>query len=447
MTRQADFFRTKPSRYEGAAARAHQDLRTQRAGAVTDEVEVWLDADFLERTRVGTLSHDRGTLRFVYETAWLQNPQAFALDPDLSLGEGTYFPNAEAGNFRVFADSAPDRWGQTLMKRREALAAKDEGRRPTTLYAWDFLLGVEDVSRQGALRYRRPGKEAFLAHDTLTVPPVANLKELEVVAREISAKRIEDLTALRQWLKVLVAPGASLGGARPKASFTETNGSLWIAKFPAHDDTRDVGAWEALAQRLAARVGIEVPQSELRRFSGEYHTFCVRRFDRSSDCRRFYASAMALLRRDQSEGTSYLDLAEFVQSRGAKDHIDSDLEQLFRRVAFNVAIGNRDDHLRNHGFLLTPTGWRLAPAFDLNPNIDRADHVLNIDESDNRPSLATVIETAEWYVESKDRGRAIVAEVLNETRHWRRAALALRIARADIELTATALAESDAAHD
>jgi serine/threonine-protein kinase HipA len=190
-----------------------------------------------------------------------------------------------------------------------------------------------------------------------------------------------------------------------------------------------------------------VPQSELRRFSGEYHTFCVRRFDRSSDSRRFYASAMALLRRDQSEGTSYLDLAEFVQSRGAKDHIDSDLEQLFRRVAFNVAIGNRDDHLRNHGFLLTPTGWRLAPAFDLNPNIGRADHVLNIDESDNRPSLATVIETAEWYVESKDRGRAIVAEVLNETRQWRRAAQALRIARADIELTATALAESDAAHD
>ena len=162
------------------------------------------------------------------------------------------------------------------------------------------------------------------------------------------------------------------------------------------------------------------------------------------DSRR--SAAMALLRRNQSEGTSYLDLAEFVQSRGAKDHIDSDLEQLFRRVAFNVAIGNRDDHLRNHGFLLTPTGWRLAPAFDLNPNIDRADHVLNIDESDNRPSLATVIETAEWYVESKDRGRAIVREVLNETRHWRRAAQALRIARADIELTATALAESEAAN-
>jgi serine/threonine-protein kinase HipA len=412
---------------------------------MTDAVEVWLDADFLERTRVGTLSDDRGTLRFVYEPAWLKNPQAFALDPDLSLGDGTYFPNAEAGNFRVFDDSAPDRWGQTLMKRREALAAKDEGRKIRTLYAWDFLLGVEDVSRQGALRYRRPGEEAFLAHEALSVPPVANLKELEAVAHEISAKRIDDLEALRQWLKVLVAPGASLGGARPKASFRETNGSLWIAKFPARDDTRDIGAWEAVVQRLASRVGIDVPASKLRRFRSEYRTFCVPRFDRVGARRRFYASAMAILRKDQSEGTSYLELAEFLQAHGAKDHIVSDLEQLFRRVAFNVAIGNRDDHLRNHGFLLMPTGWRLAPAFDLNPNTERADHVLNIDEHDSRPSLATVIETSEWYVESKDRGAAIVAEVLHETRQWRRAAQALKIARADIELTAAAFAESDAA--
>ena len=244
-----------------------------------------------------------------------------------------------------------------------------------------------------------------------------------------------------------VAPGASLGGARPKASFTETNGSLWIAKFPARDDSRDVGAWEALVQRLAARTGIDVPASELRRLSGEYHTFCVRRFDRSGIRRRFYASAMALLRKDQSEGTSYLELAEFLQARGAKDHIEADLEQLFRRVAFNVAIGNRDDHLRNHGFLLTPTGWRLAPAFDLNPDTDRAEHILNIDESDSRPSLATVIETSEWYVRSKDRGREIVREILHETRKWRQAAQALEISRADVEVTASAFAESDVAQD
>lgn len=307
-------------------------------------------------------------------------------------------------------------------------------------------MGVEDISRQGALRYRRPGEEAFLANETLTVPPAGSLRELEIVAGEITAKRIDDLSALRQWLQVLVAPGASLGGARPKASFTETNGSFWIAKFPARDDTRDVGAWEAVAQQLAARAGIHVPASELRRLSGEYHTFCVQRFDRSGVRRRFYASAMALLRKDQSEGTSYLELAEFLHARGAKDHIKEDLEQLLRRVAFNVAIGNRDDHLRNHGFLLTPSGWRLAPAFDLNPNAERADHVLNIDESDSRPSLATVIETSEWYVGSKDRGRTIVAEVLQETRRWRQVAEVLKIARADVELTAAAFAESDVAN-
>jgi serine/threonine-protein kinase HipA len=410
---------------------------------VTEAVEVWLDAAHLERAHVGTLSHDRGALRFAYETAWLKNPQSFALDPDLSLGEGIYFPNVDAGNFRVFDDSTPDRWGQTLMKRREALAAKDAGRPARTLQAWDFLLGVEDVSRQGALRYRRSGEDAFLAHDALTVPPLASLRDLEVVALEITAKRIDDLDALRRWLRVLVAPGASLGGARPKASFKETDGTLWIAKFPARDDTRDVGAWESLAQTLAKRAGIEVPVSKLRRFSGEYRTFCVQRFDRLADRRLFYSSAMALLRRNQSDGASYLELAEFLHTRGAKDHIATDLEQLFRRVAYNVAVGNRDDHLRNHGFLLTPTGWRLAPAFDLNPNTEKADHVLNLDETDNRPSLATVIETSEWYVRSKDRGAAIVGEVLRETRQWRAAAEHLKIARADVELTAAAFAESE----
>ena len=407
-------------------------------------VEVWLDADFLERTRVGILSHDRGTVRFAYDPAWLKNAQSFALDPDLTLGEGSYFPNLEAGNFRVFDDSAPDRWGQTLMRRRETLAAKDEGRPARTLYAWDFLLGVQDLTRQGALRYRAPDSEAFLANESQAVPPVANLRELEAVAREITAKRIEDLDALRRWLAVLVAPGASLGGARPKANFSERDGTLWIAKFPARDDSRDIGAWEALTQQLAKRAGVDVPSSTVRRFASEYHTFCVQRFDRANGRRRFYSSAMALLRKDQSEGTSYIELAEFLQTHGAKDHIENDLEQLYRRVAFNVAVGNRDDHLRNHGFLLEAAGWRLAPAFDLNPNIEKADHVLNLDEADNRPNLQSVIDTAEWYGLSKDQGAGIVEQVLGVTRPWREHALERGIARADIELTASAFTQTDA---
>lgn len=409
---------------------------------MSEPLEVWLDADFVpERRRVGTLAHDRGVVRFNYDPSWLKHGLSFALDPDLSLGEGVYYPKPEQGNFRIFDDSAPDRWGQMLMKRREALAAKDEGRAPRTLYAWDYLLGVQDLTRQGALRFRNPDGP-FLADHELSAPPVANLRELQNVAREITAKRIDDLDALRRWLSVLVAPGASLGGARPKANFTETDGSLWIAKFPARDDERDIGAWEGLTHRLAKQAGIDVPAAKLRSFASEYHTFCVQRFDRTLNQRRFYASAMALLRKDVSEGCSYLELAEFLHHRGAKDHIASDLEQLYRRVAFNVAVGNRDDHLRNHGFLLTSTGWRLAPAFDVNPNLDKAEHVLNLDETDNRPSLATVIETAEWYLSSKDRGVEIVDEILEQTRQWRSAAEHAGIARADIELTAGAFAHS-----
>jgi serine/threonine-protein kinase HipA len=411
---------------------------------MSDSLEIWLDADFVaERQRVGTLAHERGTVRFSYEPAWLKHPLSFALDPDLSLGDGAYYPKPEQGNFRIFDDSAPDRWGQMLMKRREALAAKDEGRPARTLYAWDFLTGVQDLTRQGALRLRRTGEHAFLADEVLAAPPLTSLRELEGVARKITARRIDDLDALRHWLSVLVAPGASLGGARPKANFTETDGSLWIAKFPAHDDDRDIGAWEYLTHLFAKRVGLHVPLAALRSFSGEYHTFCVQRFDRLANRRRFYASAMSLLRKDFSEGTSYLELAEFLHHNGAQDRVASDLEQLFRRVAFNVAVGNRDDHLRNHGFILTGTGWILAPAFDLNPNLDRAEHVLNLDETDNRPSLATVIETSEWYQLSKDRGRAIVDEVLAVTRRWRTAAQQARIARADIELTAAAFVESE----
>lgn len=197
-----------------------------------------------------------------------------------------------------------------------------------------------------------------------------------------------------------------------------------------------------MAHELAQRAGIHVPAAQTHTFGHEHRTFCVQRFDRASGRRRFYASAMAMLRKDASEGTSYLELAEFLHHRGAKDHVAADLEQLFRRVAFNVAIGNRDDHLRNHGFILTATGWRLAPAFDVNPNLDKADHVLNLDTTDNRPSLATVIATAEWYRLSKDHGAGLVAQILAQTCQWRAVATRRGISRADIELMAAAFAHA-----
>ncbi len=403
-------------------------------------LEVWLDSDLGPSCRVGTLAHDRGQLRFHYEREWLRDPRAFALDPDLSLGDAPFFPKPELGNFGVFLDSAPDRWGQTLMKRREALQAKDENRSARTLHAWDFLIGVQDVTRQGALRFRRVGTEAFLGNEKLAAPPVTSLRELEAVAYQLSSRHIDDLDALRKWLAVLVSPGASLGGARPKANFTEADGSLWIGKFPARDDDRDVGAWEYVVNRLALKAGVTVPAARVRRMNNAFHTFCVQRFDRVNGARRYFASAMTLLRKERSEGTSYLELAQFLRAECDSVHTEDDLEQLFRRVAFNVAVGNRDDHLRNHGFLLGQSGWRLAPGFDVNPNVDKADHVLNIDDTDNRPSLETVLATASFYGLSADRGKRIVEEVASAVDGWEHAAREVGIARADVALTSSAFA-------
>lgn len=412
--------------------------------AQDNTLEVWLDDDQGPARQVGTLAHDRGQIRFHYERDWLQDPRAFALDPDLSLDEHPFFPKPELGNFGIFLDSSPDRWGQTLMKRREALQAKDEQRSPRTLYAWDFLIGVQDLTRQGALRFRRPGTEAFLGDEKMAAPPVTTLRELAAVAYQLSNRRIDDLDALRKWLAVIVAPGASLGGARPKVNFTEADGSLWIGKFPSRDDDRDIGAWEYVVHRLAQKARIDVPPAKLIKLNNDFHTFCVQRFDRANGSRRFYASAMTLLRKTQSEGTSYLELAQFIRAQGDAEHADADLEQLFRRVAFNVAVGNRDDHLRNHGFLLGKTGWRLAPAFDVNPNIDKAEHVLNIDDVDNRPSLETVLSTAAFYGLDDVQARQIVDEVVMVVDHWQDAARRMRISGADIDLSAGAFSANKA---
>ncbi|OGG46654.1 MAG: HipA domain protein [Candidatus Handelsmanbacteria bacterium RIFCSPLOWO2_12_FULL_64_10] len=407
---------------------------------MSGDLEVWLDCDLCPRQRLGTLSHDRGQVRFHYDKLWLaQQDIAFAIDPQLTLDAGPLFPKPAAGNFGIFLDSSPDRWGQTLMRRREALQAKDESRVARTLYSWDFLLGVQDATRQGALRFRVKDSDEFLAHEALAAPPVTGLAELASIAKELTRKDINDLDKLRRWLAVLIAPGASLGGARPKANFCDKDGSFWIAKFPAHDDDRDIGSWEGVASWLARRAGIDMPEAKVMHLSRSgYHTFCVRRFDRLNGRRRFYASAMTLLGKDTSEGTSYLELAEFLAKRGDPNHLQADLEQLFHRVAFNVAIGNRDDHLRNHGFILGPRGWRLAPAFDVNPDIGKAEHVLNLEDVDNRPSLETVLSTAAFYRLSPEHARKIVTKVANVVDDWEAAARRAGISRADIGLGASA---------
>jgi serine/threonine-protein kinase HipA len=397
---------------------------------VTRVVEVWLDAEGSELTQVGTLHDDRGQIRFRYAPAWLSRPEAFALDPDLTLDAAPFFPRSGTGNFGVFLDSSPDRWGQTLMNRREALLARDEGRRPRALGAWDFLLGVQDLTRQGALRLRDPDTGVYLANERLAAPPVTSLAELEQVARELTNRQLDDLEALGRWLAVLVAPGASLGGARPKANFTDRDGSLWIGKFPARNDDYDQGAWELLIHRLAARAGIIVPPARAVRLS-TYHTFCVQRFDRSAGRRRFYVSALTLLRRADSENASYLEIAQALQNHGDQRYLETDLEQLFRRVLFNVMVGNRDDHLRNHGFMLGTRGWRLAPAFDMNAVPYTPAHVLALDDRDSQPSVSTVLATHAFYRLDAARAAELLERVASAVDAWPAEADRLALSRAE----------------
>jgi serine/threonine-protein kinase HipA len=244
---------------------------------MSESLEVWLDCDLCPMQRLGTLAHDRGQVRFHYDKTWLtQQDIVFSIDPQLTLDAGPFFPKPEAGNFGIFLDSSPDRWGQTLMRRREALQAKDEQRIARMLYSWDFLLGVQDITRQGALRFRFADSETFRADEALAAPPVTNLAELATIAKELTRKNIDNLDQLRRWLSVLVAPGASLGGAGPKANFCDKTGALWIAKFPATDDQRDIGAWEGVTWWLARQAGIDMPLAKVERLGqgGAPHILC-----------------------------------------------------------------------------------------------------------------------------------------------------------------------------
>lgn len=395
-------------------------------------LKVWLDDPlFGPLQQIGRLQKvGHGAVRFAYTDAWLKNPLAFKLDPALTLDANNFYP--ENSNFGVFMDSCPDRWGQVLMQRRETMDAKEAGRTKITLGAWEFLRGVQDHTRMGALRFSAEEADVFLANELLAAPPMTSLAALQAVALELSRKKFDDMSKLKQWLKILVAPGASLGGARPKANLSEGD-ALWIAKFPSAEDDRDVALWEKLVHDMAAACGIDVPASRVKRVGHDYHTFMVQRFDRENGKRKFFTSAMTLLNKTDKEEASYIDLAQFIAEQGSPAHIAEDLRQLFTRVAFNIAVANRDDHLRNHGFIRTLAGWRLAKAFDMNPSVKKPEHVLGIDEGLHAPSLGTLLETARYYDLSALDATDIIEKVLGVVATWKARAKALHIALADVE--------------
>ncbi|WP_243372626.1 type II toxin-antitoxin system HipA family toxin [Geotalea sp. SG265] len=392
------------------------------AKASGEHIWVWLDDPvFGSLQHIGTLSKgEKGSIRFAYEDGWLQHAHAFPLDPVLDLSPGEFFP--KESNFGVFMDSCPDRWGQILMRRREAVEAKEAGRTPRTLGPWEFLLGVQDCTRMGALRFSRPNDDSFLANEALSAPPVTRIAELQAVAYELSKPKQEDLGQIKEWLKVLVAPGSSLGGARPKANLVDENGNLWIAKFPSADDDYDVALWEKLLHDLARECGITVPESKVMLIGKRYHTFLVKRFDRSGNNRHFFASAMTMLDRVDSEDASYIEIADFIATFGESERITKDLEELFTRVAFNVATANRDDHLRNHGFVRTPAGWRMAPAYDMNPSFKKQEHVLSFDMYNRHPDMEAVLATAPYYRLKKDRAEEITNHICGVLGSWEKRA-------------------------
>ena len=419
---------------------------------VRREIEIF--GDWVELggpTRMGTLFattvRAQETYEFHYDTDWLSRGLGHDLDPQLHFFGGPQYPGQDKANFGLFLDSSPDRWGRFLMNRREAQRAREEQRPARKLRESDYLLGVFDEHRMGALRFRLAGQDEFQDHQQdLTSPPWARLRELEEASLQLEQGDAEEQPEYKRWLTMLIAPGGSLGGARPKAGVLDPQNHLWIAKFPSRGDGRDVGGWEFLVHRLAERAGIWVSEAQRRRFNSQHHTFLSKRFDRTQEGHRVhFASALTLLGAqdgyDASQGASYLELAEILVKQGG--HTDRDLEQLWRRIVFNVCVSNVDDHLRNHGFLLGPAGWELSPAYDMNPDPMGDGLRLNLSEAENEQSLDLTLEVAPYFRLRSERARAVLAEVVAAVHQWRNEAQSLGFTRAEIEELAMAFRISD----
>ncbi len=412
-------------------------------------MDILVYADWFELkgpTRMGTLSvtHTKGreVFSFAYEKSWLDRGQAQLLDPDLQLFTGTQYLNTDKKNFGIFLDSSPDRWGHLLMKRREAIAARLEKRTEKTLFPEDYLLGVFDQQRLGALRFKLSEDGPFLNDNSdLAAPPWTSLRELEFASTQLEKETLSDRESLK-WLNILLAPGASLGGARPKAGVTDEKGNLWIAKFPAAGDRADTGAWEMVANELAKDAGIDVATGQVKQFNDKRHTYLSKRFDRIGTKRRVhFASAMTLLgRSDGAEGVSYLDIAGFIIKNGADPK--RDLEELWRRIVFNIAVKNTDDHLRNHGFLLAAGGWSLAPAYDVNPNDQGLGLTLNISETDNALDFGLAISVAKYFRIEKN-AETILKRIRRSVTKWKTVAKKYAITASEISGMARAFEEDD----
>jgi serine/threonine-protein kinase HipA len=400
----------------------------------------WMGMQEPELTGILSAHFAKGkkSFSFEYDRTWIKSKEQMLFDPDIQFYSGPQFPS-DKENFGIFLDSMPDTWGRTLMKRRVSQQAKENGEKPRTLYDIDYLLGVYDESRMGALRFKTELDGPFLDNNnTSPTPPWSSIRELQNAAKML--ENDDDNKEIQKWLSVLMAPGSSLGGARPKANILDENKELWIAKFPSKNDTIDKGAWEMLAYELALKAGINMSPSKIEKIAGKYNTFFTKRFDREKEQRIHFASAMTMT--SNSEDTirdnmpSYLDIADFIQNYGV--NINENLQQLWRRIIFNIAVSNTDDHLRNHGFILTNEGWILSPAYDINPSIDKDGLALNIDTNNNELDFNLAISVGEYFRLDNSQMDKIINEVIEAVSSWKVIAQEIGISRAEQELMTAA---------
>ena len=377
---------------------------------------------------------------FEYSDDWLSGGFSQMIDPDLQLYPGAYYPRDEKVNFGIFLDSCPDRWGRVLMQRREAAIAKLALRSPQKLLESDFLLGVYDEHRMGALRFKLNEDGAFLNDNKkMAAPPFTSLRELEHASLKFEEDNLDDPDYLK-WVNMLIAPGSSLGGARPKASVVDNVGNLWIAKFPSKLDEKDIAAWEMVVNELAIKAGLNIAEGKIMKFNNKYHTYLTKRFDRINNKERIhFASAMTLLGFTDgvgSEGASYLHLMEFITKHGV--NVEKDVEELWRRIVFSICVKNTDDHLRNHGFLLSNNGWILSPAYDINPNEYGKALSLNISDNDNSLDVELAVEVASFFRINNARAKEIINQVKIAVKGWRKIATKNGISNSEQEKMATA---------
>jgi len=407
-----------------------------------EKLYVYADFDWLDSPElVGELSYEslRGSdsYGFKYDNDWLNRHGSLTLSDDLNNYPGQQYTQPGKDIFGCFSDALPDRWGRTLLKRREQIEAQAEGRPVRRLSSFDYLVGIDDASRMGGFRFRKSLDGEYMnAQGGLKIPPLTQLRDLIVASKEIERSEEKNALPEQRCIAQLVNPGSSLGGARPKASVVDDDQSLHIAKFPSRKDDYDVAAWEHVAHLLAKKAGINVAQTKLIPTDDNHRTLLSRRFDRTEDGRRVhFASALSLLGLadgdNATNGHGYLDIVDFIIQSCAD--VETNLEELYRRVAFNIVIGNTDDHFRNHGFLLTRKGWTLSPAYDINPTTDFYQSLL-INNDTNESSLKILLDSAEDYILTKTKASEIINGVLASMSDLQRYTTRFGISKREIDL-------------